>query len=82
MKPDHSLKKEIRAAILKLWPQLPAEFYGWALFRKVRAEIYHSQMKFPYEDTVMRYARELRDEGAIDYECHRAKSLYIKKAKP
>lgn len=81
MKPDHNLKKEIIAEILALWPDLPSEFYGWHLARKVRANVYKINMKFPYESTVLRYLRELRDEGQVSYDVIRSKSLYLKTEK-
>lgn len=81
MKPDHCLKHEIRDAILELWPTLPPEFYGWHLSRKVRAKVYHLEMRFPYDDTVLRYLRELRDEGAVSYDVIRSKSIYRKTEK-
>jgi hypothetical protein len=81
MKPDHYLKQQIIAEILAMWPELPPEFYGWHLSRKVRAKVYHLEMRFPYDDTVLRYLRQLRDEGAVSYDVIKSKSIYRKTEK-
>jgi hypothetical protein len=79
MKPDHSLKQEIIKEIMKVYPALPAEFYGHSLTTHVAFQIRTKFNKYPYEDTIMRYFRQLCEEGAIECECiHRKKSLYLK----
>lgn len=76
---DHNLKKEIISEILKTYQELPDEFYAHALFIHVRAKVFKINMRFPYADTVMRYFRQLREDGVIKCECvSRQKSLYLK----
>ena len=81
MKTDHSLKIQIKRAIRDVWPLLPEVFYGWKLSLEVGRLLLHDHRNI-YADTIFRYARELKAEGAIDYDCIRSKSLYIKKEKP
>lgn len=77
---DHSLKQEIIAVILEVWPELPEVFYGHYLYTRVRGRIMirHHGKKYPYADTVMRYMRQLKHNGLIDYDVIKRKSIYIK----
>ena len=64
--------------IFESYKLLPNEFYMHALHRKV-LRYFACQNKFPYQDTIGRYFRELRQTGVIKCDCvSRRKSLYIK----
>ena len=78
MTPDHSLHKEIKDYILEIWPDLPETFYGHFLYNKVRDRIAATRHRWVYPDSILRYVRELREEGAINYDVIRSKSLYFK----
>ena len=76
---ESKLKAKIIAEILKVYPDLPNEFYGHNLYTRVRANVFRYQLKFPYADTVGRYFRQLREDGIIRCECiSKQKSLYKK----
>ncbi len=66
----------IRAAIRQAWEGLGTHFYGWDLVRKVKAMTGLNV----YDDTILRYMRELRDQGWIDYRVlNKPESLYEKR---
>jgi len=68
-------KEQLKSEIVKRYGELPNEFYGHALFERV---LLRSGAR-TYPDTIMRYFRELRENGVIRYECvNKQKSLYMK----
>ena len=64
--------------IMESYQLLPDEFYLHALHRKV-LKYFAYQNRFPYQDTIGRYFRELRETGVIKCDCvNRQRSLYVK----
>ena len=76
---QHTIKKEIKEEIGRVYENLPDEFYAWTLFQKVVRYIAAIHQRHIYSDTVLRYFREMRQDGEIECECLcRQKSLYSK----
>ena len=74
-----SYKGIIMDEIEKTYQGLPETFYAHALFVPVRAKVFHLKMRFPYQDTVLRYFRLMREHGTLKCECiDRKRSLYVK----
>ena len=68
-------KQQLNSEIVKRFNELPESFYGHALFERV---LLRSGAR-TYPDTIMRYFRELRENGVIRCECvNKQKSLYLK----
>ena len=65
---EHSKKQKIKAAIV-IWL---AQFRPGDIIQSedlVKAVKRHLQVKYIYSDSVIRYARELRQAGVINYNC-------------
>ena len=79
---EHHLKRVLIHLIQKVYPALPDEFYGHELERAVRIELFRTDYwgkKRPYPDTVLRYFRQLREDGVLKCECvNKSKSIYKK----
>ncbi len=63
--PLKSDKARIKAAIIEAWPELPDKFYARQIAQDSIVKM--ATEGVPYTDTVMRYARELKKEGKINY---------------
>ena len=75
-----TLKGKLITDILKTYHALPNEFHAHDLSRKVIAIAYRYYKRFPYDDTIMRYFRQLRSDGVINCDCvNRQTSKYVKK---
>jgi len=76
---DHKLKAKIIAEILKVYPNLDNEFRAQHLFIPVRQRIFRGERRYPFAETIMRYFRQLREDGTIKCECiSKSKSIYKK----
>lgn len=75
-----TLKACIIQAIRNEYPNLPDEFYGSQLARRVMMQIGLSKYKHrkPYTDTILRYFRELRQSEIKCICTNREKSIYVK----
>ena len=74
---DLSNKKEIKKAIQSFWiPFSPGDqFRSEEILKSVQHQL---GIQYIYPDTVLRYARELREEGKINYECIHKRERIIK----
>ena len=76
---ESNLKAQIIAEILKVYPNLDNEFRAQHLFIPVRQRIFRGERRYPFAETIMRYFRQLREDGIIKCECtNKSKSLYKK----
>jgi len=72
----HSKKQQIKTWILKFWEFLPDRFFSEDLVKRIWWE---NQSKYLYPDTILRYMRELKSEGKINYRVQCRKSrIYLK----
>ncbi len=76
-----SEKKLIIEEITSEWKDVPTEFNARKIFQRVINKVILKYNYVPYQDTIMRYFRELNQDpnSEIKYEClNRQKSLYRK----
>lgn len=74
---DHSKKQEIKKSILNLWPGLEQRFKSETLVWSVK---FHIGGEYIYPDTILRYMRQLKAEGKLNYVCqNRRNRVYFKK---
>lgn len=67
----------VRSQLRIVWPNMPESFYGWQLVNRIRDM---TGLHHVYGDTILRYLRELKDQGWLDYEVKcRKTSLYVKR---
>ena len=72
----HSKKQMIKKWILKYWGSMPKTFKSEELVKRIWWE--HGS-KHLYPDTILRYMRELKSEGKINYRVQCRKSrIYLK----
>lgn len=72
----HSKKQQIKTWILNVWILLPIEFKSEDLVNIIWVG---NGSKYLYPDTILRYMRELKSEGKINYEVQCRKSrIYLK----
>ena len=68
----------IKKTILKAWEKLPDSFGAFTLFLMVKNEL-KEHKKYPFDGTISRRLRELREDGLLDYRViDNAKSIYEK----
>jgi len=71
----HNNTSQIRAAILKAWPQLPPTFHA----RQLTIKVYRYTDLDVYPDTILHALRMMRLKGLVKYECvNRQESKYVK----
>jgi PII-like signaling protein len=71
-----SQRQEIIKELLKVYPTLATEFHGSSLIRYIKNRIGNHAI---YGDSILRYMRELKAEGKINFKClNKEKSLYLK----
>ena len=76
---ESKLKAKIIAEILNVYPDLDNEFSAQHLFVPVRQRISIAERRHPFAETIMRYLRQLREDGTIKCECtNKSKSIYKK----
>ena len=72
----HSKKQQIKTWILDFWDSLPYRFYSEEI---VKAIWITNESEYLYPDTILRYMRELKSEGKINYRVQCRKSrIYLK----
>jgi len=72
----HSKKQKIKTWILKFWDSLPYRFHSEDLVKRIWME---NRSVYLYPDTILRYMRELKSEGKINYRVQCRKSrIYLK----
>lgn len=73
---SHSKKEQIKSWIMKFWDSMAKEFKSEELVTRIWVA---NKSEYLYPDTVLRYMRELKNEGKINYECKCRKSrVYLK----
>jgi len=73
---QHSKREKIMSTILQIWESLPKSFKSEELVTRIWL-IFKSEYLYP--DTVLRYMRELKQQGKINYVCENRKSrVYLK----
>jgi hypothetical protein len=55
---------KLKRYVEEVYNKMPNEFYGLDFLRKVRER---SGRFYVFDDTILRYLRELREEGKINY---------------
>jgi hypothetical protein len=72
----HSKKQKIKAWILTFWDIIPKTFKSEEI---VKAIWITNESEYLYPDTILRYMRELKSEGKINYRVQCRKSrIYLK----
>jgi len=72
----HSKKQQIKTWILTFWGMIPETFNSESLVKRIWME---NRSVYLYPDTILRYMRELKSEGKINYRVQCRKSrIYLK----
>lgn len=68
----------IKKAIQIIWQELPENFKGFTFYLMVKSKMQQYE-KYPYDGTIARRMRELRDDNIINYRVtDNNKSMYQK----
>ena len=73
---QHSKRSKILKTIMDIWPTMAPTFKSEELVTRIWI-VFKSEYLYP--DTVLRYMRELKSDGKINYICKNRKSrIYLK----
>lgn len=63
---NHSKKSQIKQSILNNWSKFTYYFKSENLINIVKNDL---NIEYIYPDTILRYMRELKSDGKINYQC-------------